>query len=132
MITKRKWNNLSEKMSSLGINEESLIENFIKGSGKGGQKVNKTSSCVQLKYEDFEIKCQKTRSQTDNRYWARIELCERISFQRLDLFSKQKNEIHKIRKQKKRRSRRAKAKIMNDKIQRADKKRLRKKIDSMI
>ena len=86
MITKRKWNNLSEKMSSLGINEESLVENFIKGSGKGGQKVNKTSSCVQLKYKDFEIKCQKTRSQTDNRYWARIELCERISFQRLDLF----------------------------------------------
>ena len=85
MITKRKWNNLSEKMSSLGINEESLVENFIKGSGKGGQKVNKTSSCVQLKYKDFEIKCQKTRSQTDNRYWARIELCERISFQRLDL-----------------------------------------------
>ena len=129
MITKRKWNNLSEKMSSLGINEENLIENFIKGSGKGGQKVNKTSSCVQLKYKDLEIKCQKTRSQTDNRYWARIELCERISFQRSDLLSRKKSEIHKIRKQKKRRSRKAKAKIMNDKIQRADKKRLRKKID---
>ena len=65
--------------------------------------------------------------QTDNRYWARIELCERISFQRSDLLSRKKSEIHKIRKQK-RRSRKAKAKIMNDKIQRADKKRLRKKL----
>ena len=128
MITKKKWNNLVERMSSLGIDQENLIENFIKGSGKGGQKINKTSSCVQIKYKDFEIKCQKTRYQPDNRYWARVELCERISQKRLDLLSRKENEQHKIRKQKKRRSRRAKAKIMNDKIQRADKKRLRKKL----
>ena len=49
-------------MSSLGINEENLIENFIKGSGKGGQKVNKTSSCVQLKYKDFEINAKRLDS----------------------------------------------------------------------
>ena len=59
MITKSKWDSLKKLMNSLEIREENIIENFIRGSGKGGQKLNKTSTCVQLIYNNFEIKCQK-------------------------------------------------------------------------
>ena len=41
MITKSKWDSLKKLMNSLEIREENIIENFIKGSGKGGQKLNK-------------------------------------------------------------------------------------------
>lgn len=34
----------------LTLNEEDLEEKFIRGSGPGGQKINKTSSCVELKH----------------------------------------------------------------------------------
>ena len=39
---------LKKKMSRLGIKEADLVERFIRGSGPGGQKINKTSSCVQI------------------------------------------------------------------------------------
>ena len=37
MITKSKWDSLKKLMNSLEIREDDMIENFIKGSGKGGQ-----------------------------------------------------------------------------------------------
>ena len=78
MITAEKWNRLRREMAELGIDEDALEEHFIRGSGRGGQKMNKTSSCVQLIYGELEVRCQKTRSQAENRFWARRELCERI------------------------------------------------------
>jgi len=67
-------------MKQLGIDEDDLIEKFILGSGKGGQKVNKTSSCVYLKHlpTGIEVKCQQGRSRELNRYVARYELCEKF------------------------------------------------------
>ena len=75
---KNKW--LKEKMESLNIREEDILEKFIRSSGKGGQKVNKTSSCVYIKHipTGIEIKCMKDRSQSINRFLARRELIERI------------------------------------------------------
>ena len=75
---KNKW--LKEKMESLNIREEDILEKFIRSSGKGGQKVNKTSSCVYIKHipTGIEIKCMKDRSQSINRFLARRELVERI------------------------------------------------------
>ena len=112
MITKNKWENLKKLMSSLDIYEENIDENFIKGSGKGGQKLNKSSTCVQLKYKNLEVKCQKTRSQSDNRFWARRELCDKVMELKNDFVSKKNREYNKIRKQKLKRSKRAKEKIM--------------------
>ena len=129
MITKNKWENLKKLMSSLDIYEENIDENFIKGSGKGGQKLNKSSTCVQLKYKNLEVKCQKTRSQSDNRFWARRELCDKIMELKNDFVSKKKREYNKIRKQKLKRSKRAKEKIMEIKINQSNKKKLRRKID---
>lgn len=75
---KNKW--LKDKMRSLNIKEEDIIERFVRSSGKGGQKVNKSSSCVYLKHipTGIEVKCMTNRSQSVNRFFARRKLIERI------------------------------------------------------
>ena len=75
---KNRW--LKDKMESFGVRNEDIIEKFIRSSGKGGQKVNKTSTCVYIKHmpTGIEIKCMKDRSQSINRFLARRELVERI------------------------------------------------------
>ncbi|MEI9476295.1 MAG: peptide chain release factor-like protein [Deltaproteobacteria bacterium] len=75
---KNKW--LEERMQALGIREEDLEEKFVRSSGAGGQKVNKTSSCVYLKHSPtgIKVKCMKDRSQSINRFLARRELLEKI------------------------------------------------------
>ncbi|KAF2202317.1 peptidyl-tRNA hydrolase domain protein, partial [Delitschia confertaspora ATCC 74209] len=62
------------------IEDSEIIENFLKGSGPGGQKINKTSSAVQLKHlpTGIVVKCQETRSRSQNRKIARRILGERI------------------------------------------------------
>lgn len=130
MVTAEKWEKLHAWMGKLQVAEGDLEEHFIRGSGKGGQKINKTSSCVQLNHapSGIEIRCQKTRSQADNRYWARKELCERIEEQLLGEKSKKQQAIEKIRRQKRRRSRRAKARMLDNKSKQGEKKRLRSRI----
>ena len=130
MISPEKQEKLKERMERLGIREEDLEEHFIRGSGKGGQKINKTASCVQLIHHPTgtEIRCQQTRSQADNRYWARRELCERIEEKILGEKSAKQQAIEKIRRQKRRRSRRAKARMLDNKSKQGEKKRLRGRI----
>ena len=79
-VSKETQDQLVERMESLGIREGDLVEKFILGSGKGGQKINKTSSCVYLKHipTGIEIKCQRERSRELNRLYARRDLCEKI------------------------------------------------------
>ena len=71
---------LEARMEKLGITDDTLTEKFIQGSGSGGQKVNKTASCVYLKHitSGIEVKCQQQRSRELNRFLARRELCERL------------------------------------------------------
>ena len=75
---KNRW--LKERMEVLGIDERDIEEKFVRSSGRGGQKVNKTSSCVYLKHipTGIEVKCMKERSQSLNRFLARRELIERV------------------------------------------------------
>ena len=75
---KNRW--LAEKMAVLGVREEDLEERFIRSSGKGGQHVNKSSTCVYLKHlpSGIEVKCMVDRSQSVNRFLARRELLERL------------------------------------------------------
>ncbi|KAJ4378685.1 hypothetical protein N0V86_005556 [Didymella sp. IMI 355093] len=62
------------------IPESEIIENFLKGSGPGGQKINKTSSAVQLKHipTGIVVKYQDTRSRAINRKVARQLLQDRL------------------------------------------------------
>ena len=114
MIRKEKFDDLHERMAQLGIRDEDLIEKFILGSGSGGQKINKTSSCVYLKHipTGIEIKCQRDRSREMNRYYARKELCERLEEKIENKKSERQQAIEKIRRQKRRRSRRSKEKML--------------------
>lgn len=128
MIRKGKQEELEAKMLSLGIHEEDLVEKFILGSGKGGQKINKTSSCVYLKHlpTGFEVKCQQDRSREMNRYYARKELCEKVEEQILGEKSKKQQLFEKIRRQKRKRSKRSKEKMLEGKKLKSSKKSLRK------
>jgi protein subunit release factor B len=74
---KDRW--LRERMEALGIREEDIEEKFIRSSGKGGQKVNKTSTCVYLKHipTGIEVKFMRERNQSLNRFLARRELVKR-------------------------------------------------------
>ncbi|KAK6209203.1 hypothetical protein LQW54_006523 [Pestalotiopsis sp. IQ-011] len=60
--------------------DSELDESFLKGSGPGGQKINKTNSAVQLKHlpTGIVVKCQATRSRTENRKIARQLLADRL------------------------------------------------------
>ena len=62
------------------IPENEITESFLKGTGPGGQKINKTSSAVQLKHlpTGIVVKCQSTRSREQNRQTARRLLSERL------------------------------------------------------
>lgn len=123
-----KWDELKIRMERLGIQESDLVEKFILGSGSGGQKINKTSSCVYLKHlsTGIEIKCQKTRSRELNRLYARRELCERLEERIFQEKSERQQKIEKIRRQKRKRSRRAQEKVLVSKKKLSEKKHLRK------
>ncbi|MBI5097833.1 MAG: peptide chain release factor-like protein [Nitrospirae bacterium] len=108
---------LMAKLDSLGIHERDLQEAFVRSQGKGGQNVNKVSTCVYLKHipTGEEVKCQKSRSQGLNRYYARVLLFEKIERLIKGRESEEKQRIEKIRRQKRKRSKRAKEKILAEK-----------------
>lgn len=109
MIKKEKRDKLTDRMNALHIEEQDLIEKFILGSGNGGQKLQKTASTVYLKHipTGLEIKCQESRSREDNRYFARMRLCEQFQAAYSNEKTKEQLRIEQIRRQKKRRARKS-------------------------
>ncbi|MBN2182988.1 MAG: peptide chain release factor-like protein [Sedimentisphaerales bacterium] len=106
--TQKKQQELETRMAALGLREEDIQERYVRSSGPGGQKVNKTASCVYLKHlpSGLEVKMQRQRSQGLNRYYARKRLCELLENERLGDKSPAALKAAKIRKQKQRRRRR--------------------------
>ena len=123
-VSKEKQDALQEKMESLGILEKDIIEKFIRSSGKGGQKVNKTSTCVYLKHlpTGIEVKCQRERYQAVNRYLARKILAAKVEAMIRGKESEEQQKIAKIRRQKRKRSKKAKLKMMEEKKKQSQKK----------
>jgi peptide chain release factor len=121
---------LRERMERLGVREDEFRETFIRSSGPGGQKVNKTSTCVFLVHlpTGLSVKCQQERSQALNRFLARRLLLDRIERLRTGLVSAEKARIEKIRRQKRRRSVRAREKILEAKRIQSAKKSLRTRV----
>ncbi|MCD6109846.1 peptide chain release factor-like protein [bacterium] len=119
------------KIKELDIKPEDIEEQFIRGSGHGGQKVNKTSSTVRLKHlpTGLEIRCQEHREQSKNRITAYKLLVDKIEDLIRGKESEKAKKIYKIKKQKKRRSKKTKEKLLKIKKQRKTKKELRKKVD---
>ena len=106
---KNKW--LQERMKALGIYEKDIEEKFIRSSGSGGQKVNKTSTCVYLRHlpTGIEIKCMEERNQSLNRFLARRELVRRVEKMSGQL-TPEDMKIEKIKRQKLKSKKRARLK----------------------
>lgn len=126
-VSKGKEEALRRRMDSLGIFEKDIVEKFIRSSGKGGQKVNKTSTCVYLKHlpTEIEVKCQRERFQSINRFLARRILTDKIERMIRGRESKEQQRIEKIRRQKRKRSKRAKLKMLEEKRKHSQKKKER-------
>ncbi|MFH1836790.1 MAG: peptide chain release factor-like protein [Candidatus Omnitrophota bacterium] len=129
-ISSSKEKALKEKMRHLGIKESDLTERFIRSSGRGGQNVNKVSTCVYLKHNPsgIEVKCGRERSQILNRFLARRILSDKIEQIKLGKASEKRKSIEKIRRQKRKRSKRAKEKMLDTKKKRGAVKKLRKSV----
>ena len=107
-VSPEKNEELRRRMAALGVREEDLEESFVRSSGKGGQHVNKSSTCVQLLHRPsgIEVKCMAGRSQSLNRFFARRLLLERIAAAR-GLKTARTDALTRIRRQKSRRGRKA-------------------------
>lgn len=118
------------RLRALGVREEDLDESFIHSGGKGGQNVNKVATCVLLVHRPTgtAVKCQRERTQGRNRVIARQLLADKIETARLGRASARAQEAAKIRHQKRRRSRRAKEKILATKHARSDTKATRTRV----
>lgn len=129
-ISAEKEKQLASRMQDLGVSENDFEECFVRSSGPGGQKVNKSSSCVHLVHTPtgLSVKCQKERSQTLNRYLARRLLLDKIEKLLKGYIAAEKEKIEKIRRQKRKRSRRAKEKMLQTKRHRSETKALRGKV----
>jgi peptide chain release factor len=123
-VSPDKETQLAQRMAALGVNEADLEESFVRSGGHGGQNVNKTSTCVMLLHRPsgLQVKCQATRQQGLNRFIARRLLLDKLEALRHGYVAAERARIEKIRRQKRKRSRRAKQRMLADKAHHAAKK----------
>lgn len=117
------------KAEALKIFHQDIIEQFVRGSGSGGQKVNKTSSTVVLKHlpTGIHVRCQQYREQSKNRMQAYKLLILKIEDRIKGQQSERARKIFKLIKQKRKRSKRAQEKVLQAKKHRSEIKATRKK-----
>jgi protein subunit release factor B len=127
-VSLEKADQLAQRMAALGVRESEIDESFVRSGGHGGQNVNKVSTCVMLVHRPtgVSVKCQESRQQGLNRYIARRLLLDKIEAQKNGFVAAQRAEIEKIRRQKRKRSRRAKARMLDNKSKHGAKKALRR------
>ena len=129
-VTPDKEAQLTRRMVTLGVRETDIEETFVRSGGHGGQKVNKSASCVMLMHRPtgLQVKCQTTRHQALNRFLARRLLLDKIERLQRGFLAAELSRTEKIRRQKRRRSRRAKQRMLADKAHHATKKELRRPV----
>ena len=112
--SKEKISALEKRMSDLGIKKEDIEEKFIKSSGRGGQKINKTSSAVFLKHKksNLSVKCGQARSQHLNRFLALRNLIDMIETIMIGQNEGVTRKNDSIKKQKQRRNAKTKKKLL--------------------
>lgn len=129
-VSPEKENQLAQRMAALGVREGDIEESFVRSGGHGGQNVNKTSTCVMLLHRPsgMQVKCQETRQQGLNRFIARRLLLDKIEEKQKGFVASKRAEIEKIRRQKRKRSRRAKDRMLAGKAHHAEKKQFRRSV----
>src|ERR1700729_1623910 len=127
-VSLEKENQLAARMAGVGGRKAEIKESFVRSGGHGGQNVNKVSTCVMLLHRPtgVQVKCQATRQQGMNRFIARRLLLDKIEEAKNGFIAAQRAEIEKIRRQKRKRSRRAKNKMLAEKSHHSAKKELRR------
>ena len=112
----------------LEVYPQDIHEGFMRGSGAGGQKINKTSSAVYLKHlpTGVEVRMQQHRAQSLNRRSAFKLLILKVEELKMGKQSVLQKKIFKLRKQKMRRSKKSKEKMLAMKHHRAELKEGRK------
>ncbi len=110
-VSSSKIEALKRKIAELKINIGAIEESFSRGGGKGGQKINKTSSLVVLKYAPLNliVKVQRERQRSVNRFLALRDMVEKIEMIISPQTSDRLKSWEKIRKQKDRKERRSKS-----------------------
>jgi protein subunit release factor B len=127
-VNPEKEQQLAQRMAALGVRESDIAESFVRSGGHGGQNVNKTATCVMLLHlpTRLQVKCQETRQQGLNRFIARRLLLDKIEKLQTGQVAAEQARIEKIRRQKRKRSRAAKERMLADKSRHADKKAARR------
>lgn len=129
-VSEHKESQLLQRMAQLGVREEEIEESFTRSGGHGGQNVNKTSTAVILLHRPtgLRVRCETERSQALNRFLARRLLLDKIERQNCGFVEAERSRIEKIRRQKRKRSRRAKERMLAAKARHSEKKQLRGRI----
>jgi len=119
---------IQDRLDALGVLQGDVEEKFVRGSGPGGQKINKTSSTVVLRHRvtGFEVRCQEERSQTANRALAWERFCEKLETILREAEAKRKASAAKARRKARPKSGRQKAIQVRDKRIQAEVKARRK------
>jgi protein subunit release factor B len=109
------------RLQRLGVAAADIDERFIRGSGPGGQKINKTSSTVWLRHRPsgVEIRCQDERSQASNRERAWGELCRRLEERARSAALDARQEAERQRRRVRQKSRGQKVRMIESKKHRA-------------
>ena len=131
-VSLEKETQLAQRMAALGVREADLEETFVRSGGHGGQNVNKTSTCVMLLHRPtgVQVKCQETRQQGLNRFIARRLLLDKIESMKRGEADAERSRIEKLRRQKRKRSRGAKERMLAAKSRHAQKKAARRAISA--
>lgn len=127
-VSPAKHKELEDRMIDLGVKEKDISETFVRSQGPGGQNVNKVSTCVVMVHgpTGLSVRCQQSRSQSLNRFYARRILLDKIEERQKGFVAKERARVEKIRRQKRKRSKRAKEKMLYHKKMQSQKKEDRK------
>ena len=110
-----------EKLAALGVRLADVEERFVRGTGPGGQKINKTSSTVCLRHgpTGLEVRCQRERSQGANREVAWAELVAKLQERKASALAAVIDAREAERRRTRQKSRRQKVRMIQSKKHRA-------------
>jgi protein subunit release factor B len=109
------------RLAALGVRPGDVEERFVRGTGPGGQKINKTSSTIWLRHRPTgtEVRCQAERSQAVNRQRAWEELCLKLEERMRAAAALLKDGLERTRRKHRQKSRGQKVRMIQSKKHRA-------------